>query len=195
MSDDTGILSQTEVGFPTAAAELLPLVYNELRDLASARLFHEPAGQTLQTTALVHEAYLRLVGNAEGGQAWENRGHFFAAAAKAMRRILIENARRKGRIRHGGDRLRLDLDASEIAAPEIQEDLLALDSALDRLAIADPAAARLVNLRYFAGLTVPEAARILGMSPRSTDRLWAYARAWLYRELYGTELSPGALPT
>ena len=158
MSDVTRTLSRIEAGDPTAAAELLPLVYNELRDLAAARLFHEPTGQTMQATSLVHEAYLRLVGDAEHEQSWDNRRHFFTAAAEAMRRILIENARRKGRIRHGGGRSRLNLDCCEFAAPEVQEDLLALDVALDRLAIEEPVTARMVHLRYFAGLTVPEAA-------------------------------------
>jgi len=187
MTDVKRILSAIEQGDPQASEQLLPLVYEELRRLAAQQMAQESPGQTLQATALVHEAYLRLVG-ADQPQHWDSQGHFYTAAAEAMRRILIENARRKGRIRHGGDRSRLNLDAAAIAVPEIEEELLALDGALDRLAIADPVAARMVQLRYFAGLTVPETARVLELSPRSTDRLWAYARAWLYHELYGGEL-------
>jgi RNA polymerase sigma factor (TIGR02999 family) len=142
-----------------------------------------PPGQTLQPTALVHEAYLRLVGG--GDQVWGSRGHFFAAAAEAMRRILVENARRKGSRKRGGDRARADLDVDQLAVPELREDLLALDEALDRLAAADPEAARLVQLRYFAGLTLAQAAEVLDVSPRTADRLWAYARAWLHQALEG----------
>jgi RNA polymerase sigma factor (TIGR02999 family) len=170
-------------GDPHAASQLLPLVYEELRQLAAHKLAHEQPGQTLQATALVHEAYLRLVGCPEqepGDEpSWDNRGHFFAAAAEAMRRILVENARRKGSSKRGGDRARADYDVNQLAAPEIREDLLALDEALNQLAKADPQAARLVQLRYFAGLTLGEAAKVLGVSPRTADRLWAYARAWL----------------
>jgi RNA polymerase sigma factor (TIGR02999 family) len=164
---------------------LLPLVYNELRNLAAHKLGREMRGQTLQPTALVHEAYLRLVG--EEGRQWDSRGHFFAAAGAAMRRILVENARRKGSRKRGGDRARADFDVDQLAAPELREDLLALDEALDRLAAADPEAARLVELRYFAGLTLGEAAKVLDASPRTADRLWAYARAWLHQALEGGE--------
>ncbi len=184
MNDVTRMLSQIEAGDPTAASQLLPLVYGELRDLAAARLHREPGGQTLQATALVHEVYLRLVGEKEE-QSWQNRGHFFAAAAEAMRRILVENARRKGRVRHGGKRNRLDLDSGAIAIADENDELLELDGLLDKLAVDDPPAAKLVQLRYFAGLTVSDAARVMGISSRSADRLWAYARAWLYQELYG----------
>ena len=183
MSDVTRILLATERGDPTAADELLPLVYDELRSLAAQKLGRETPGQTLQPTALVHEAYLRLVG--EEQPQWDSRGHFFAAAAEAMRRILVENARRKGSRKRGGDRARADLDVDQLEVPELREDLLALDEALDRLAEADPEAARLVQLRYFAGLTLGEAARVLNVSPRTVDRLWAYARAWLHQALEG----------
>jgi len=184
MADVTQILTAIERGDPHAAAELLPLVYDELRKLAAARLADEKPGQTLQATALVHEAYLRLVGP-DGGPAWNGRGHFFAAAAEAMRRILVEAARRKATRKRGGVRARLDLEVAEPAVPSDANELLALNDALDRLALADPAAARLVQLRYFAGLTLPDVARILDISPRSADRLWAYARAWLRRDLRG----------
>ena len=185
MDDVTRILSDIEQGDPAAAERLLPLVYDELRKLAAQRLAHEKPGQTLQATALVHEAYLRLVGEEEE-QHWDSRGHFFAAAAESMRRILVDNARRKGRHKRGGALTRRDLDAAEqVAAPEIREDLLALDEALTRLASVDPQAAQLVQLRYFAGLPIPEAARTLGVSPRTADRLWAFARAWLLREVGG----------
>jgi RNA polymerase sigma factor (TIGR02999 family) len=183
MNDVTLILSSIEQGDPKAAELLLPLVYNELRNLAAQKLGRETPGQTLQPTALVHEAYLRLVG--EEGRQWDSRGHFFAAAAAAMRRILVENARRKGSRKRGGDRARADFDVDQLAAPELREDLLALDEALDRLAAADPEAARLVELRYFAGLTLAEAAKVLDASPRTADRLWAYARAWLHDSLEG----------
>jgi RNA polymerase sigma factor (TIGR02999 family) len=185
MNEITRILSAVERGDPQAAEQLLPLVYDELRKLAAHRLAHQTPGQTLQPTALVHEAYLRLVGDPKGSD-WDSRGHFFAAAAEAMRRILVENARRKGRRKRGGGLTRLDLGAAEQAAvPEVREDLLALDEALTKLAAADPQAARLVQLRYFGGLPVPEAARALGVSPRTADRLWAFARAWLLREVGG----------
>jgi RNA polymerase sigma factor (TIGR02999 family) len=189
MSEVTHILDAIAEGDPSAASQLLPLVYDELRKLAAFRLAHQTPGQTLQPTALVHEAYLRLVGD-RGGSDWDSRGHFFAAAAEAMRRILVESARRKGRRKRGGGLARLDLDAAEQAAvPEVREDLLALDEALTKLASADPEAARLVQLRYFAGLSIPEAARVLGVSPRTADRLWAFARVWLLREV-GSD-SPG----
>jgi RNA polymerase sigma factor (TIGR02999 family) len=184
MSGVTQILRAIEQGDPRAADQLLPLVYDELRQLAAQKLAHETPGQTLQTTALVHEAYLRLVGEGEEPH-WDSRGHFFAAAAEAMRRILVENARRKRSRKRGGDRARADFDVSQLAAPELREDLLALDEALDQLAAADPEAARLVQLRYFAGLTLAEAANTLGVSPRTADRLWAYARAWLHQALEG----------
>jgi RNA polymerase sigma factor (TIGR02999 family) len=184
MSEVTRILSAIAQGDPSAPEQLLPLVYDELRQLAAARMASEPAGHTLQPTALVHEAYLRLVGEGEEPH-WDSRWHFFAAAAEAMRRILIENARRKGSRKRGGDRARADIDVSEVAAPELREDLLALDEALNQLATTDPEAAHLVQLRYFAGLTLAEAAQVLGISARTADRLWAYARAWLYRALQG----------
>jgi RNA polymerase sigma factor (TIGR02999 family) len=160
------------------------VVYNELRQLAARKLAQENPGQTLQATALVHEAYLRLVG-ANPQKAWESRGHFFAAAAEAMRRILIENVRRKRRRKHGGDRRRLDLDPAALTAPEPDVDLLALDAALHKLAQRDPEKAKLVELRYFAGLTGDQAAAVLGISPSAADRHWVYARAWLRRELGG----------
>ena len=189
------ILSAVEQGDAKAAGELLPLVYQELRKLAAQRLAHEKPGQTLQATALVHEAYLRLLGGDEGraGVQWDGRAHFFAAAAEAMRRILIDNARRKKRVKHGGGRDRQDLNAVEPAdLPEFavngkSDDLLALDEALERFAKVDPAKAELVKLRYFAGLTLEEAGRLLGLSPATADRHWAFARAWLYKEIHGEE--------
>ena len=185
MNDVTLVLDAIAQGDPHAADQLLPLVYEELRRLAAQRLAQEKPGQTLQPTALVHEAYLRLVGTGDG-QSWNGRGHFFAAAAEAMRRILIENARRKQRLKHGGDRTQLlDFDPERIAAPEVSEDLLALDEALSRLAAADPQAAELVQLRYFGGLTLKQAAEVLGVSPRTADSWWAYARSWLLAELRG----------
>jgi RNA polymerase sigma factor (TIGR02999 family) len=184
MNEVTRILSAIEAGEPHAAADLLPLVYDELRRLAAAQLASEKPGQTLDATALVHEAYLRLVGPADD-QRWQNRGHFFAAAAEAMRRILVENARRKLRKKRGGERVRVDLDAVAPAAPSLDDNLLDLDDALTRLAEADPAAAELVKLRYFAGLSIPQAAEALGVGARSADRLWAYARAWLRDALSG----------
>lgn len=186
MSDVTQILNAITEGDPSAASQLLPLVYDELRKLAAQRLAHQAPGQTLQPTALVHEAYLRLVRDPEGHD-WDSRGHFFAAAAEAMRRILVENARRKSRYKHGGGLMRHNLDAAEPEAePEVREDLVALDEALTKLAATDPQAARLVELRYFAGLSIPEAAKALGVSPRTADRLWAFARAWLLREVGGS---------
>jgi RNA polymerase sigma factor (TIGR02999 family) len=189
MSDVTSLLSAIGKGDPQAAADLLPLVYDELRRLASQRLAQETPGQTLQPTALVHEAYLRLVAPADAGR-WDNRGHFFAAAAEAMRRILVDAARRKKREKHGGDRTRIPLETAQAAAPDPREDLVALDAALTRLAAVDPQAAQLVELRHFAGLSVAEAAQTLGTSTRTTDRLWAFARAWLHRELTGTAADP-----
>jgi RNA polymerase sigma factor (TIGR02999 family) len=182
MSDVTRILSAIDQGDPSAAEQLLPLVYDELRKLAAARLAQEKAGQTLQATALVHEAYLRLVG-VEDAQRWNSRGHFFAAAAESIRRILIENARRRSRVKHGGGWERVELDFSAIVVPEIDQDLISLDEALNRLANADPLSAQVVKLRYFAGLTIPQAAEMLDISPRKADFLWSFARAWLRREI------------
>jgi len=182
MSDVTILLDAMRSEDAGAPAELLPLVYDELRRLAAQRLSHELPGQTLDATALVHEAYLRLVG-ATGGAHWDNRGHFFAAAAEAMRRILVENARRKHTLKRGGDRARQKLDEAELLAPQPREDLLALDEALTQLAATDRAAADLVQLRYFGGLSIPEAAHVLGISPRTADRLWTYARAWLHERV------------
>jgi RNA polymerase sigma factor (TIGR02999 family) len=184
MTDVTRILSAIEQGDPHAADRLLPLVYEELRRLAGQKMAGEKAGQTLQATALVHEAYLRLV-DADKAENWNSRGHFFAAAAEAMRRILVDNARRKKAAKHGGDLARQDLDGLEIALPEIPEDLVALDEALTRLAATDKTAADLVHLRFFAGMPLPEIAQQLGLSPRTADRLWAYARAWLHQEIEG----------
>jgi RNA polymerase sigma factor (TIGR02999 family) len=184
MKEVTQILSAIEQGDPSAAEQLLPLVYDELRKLAAQRLVQEKPGQTLQATALVHEAYLRLV-DQDQAQEWNSRGHFFAAAAEAMRRILVERARRKHRQRHGGGRQRVDLDSSALTASEDSEELLALDEALTLLAAEDPLAARLVELRYFAGMTVPQAAEVLAISPRKADFLWSFARAWLRKEIEG----------
>lgn len=184
MAEVTQILSQIESGDRSAAEQLLPLVYDELRRLAKSKLAHEKPGQTLQATALVHEAYLRLVGRSQDGMAWDGRGHFFAAAAEAMRRILVDNARRKQRVRHGGELVRDELeDEIEIEAPEFREDLLALDAALDKLKQVNGTAAELVQLRYFAGLSLAKAAEMLDISTRSADRIWAYAKAWLLREM------------
>jgi len=182
MTDVTLILSQIESGDPSAAERLLPLVYEELRKLAAAKLVQEKPGQTLQATALVHEAYLRLVGTSPTKQ-WDGRGHFFAAAAEAMRRILIESARHKGRLKYGGNGIRMDLDEVNVASPERPEFLLALDGALDTLAEANPQAAELIKFRYFAGFTNAEAASLLDVSPRKANQIWAFARAWLLEEL------------
>jgi RNA polymerase sigma factor (TIGR02999 family) len=187
MADITHILSAIAQGDPHAADQLLPLVYEELRQLAAQKLAREKPGQTLQATALVHEAYVRLVG-AGGDRHWEDRRHFFAAAAGAMRRILIDNARRKQSGKHGGGRQRRDLDADALVAPEPNVDLLGLDAALQRLAEQDPLKARLVELRYFAGLTGDQAAAVLGISASSADRQWVFTRAWLRREIgFGVE--------
>ena len=183
MNDVTPILSAIVQGDPRAAEQLLPLVYDELRRLAAARLAAEKSGQTLQPTALVHEAYLRLVGDGLPTD-WNGRGHFFAAAAEAMRRILIESARRKHGPQRGGDFTRHDLDPEQPTPPGPSPRLLALDEALDRLAAIEPRAAEVVKLRYFAGLTVAEAASVLGISPRTADNDWAYARAWLVTALH-----------
>jgi RNA polymerase sigma factor (TIGR02999 family) len=180
MTNVTQILSRIDLGDPTAADQLLPLVYEELKKLAAAKLCQERPGQTLQSTALVHEAYLRLLGPSAAAQPWNGRGHFFAAAAEAMRRILIEKARRKGRLKHGGDRERVDLDAACPLADEASEELIALDEALNKLAEEAPIKAELVKLRYFAGLSVEDAAAALDISPATAKRYWAYARAWLH---------------
>ncbi|MCU0916417.1 MAG: sigma-70 family RNA polymerase sigma factor [Planctomycetes bacterium] len=181
MSDVTRILNAIERGEAHATDELLPLVYEELRLLAAQKLSHETPGQTLQATALVHEAYLRLVGDEP--QGWENRGHFFAAAAEAMRRILIENARRKKSPKHGGGRCSLDLDAVEPAVPTASDDLVALDEALTRLAAEDPVKGDLVKLRFFAGLSIDQAAQALRISRATAIRHWSFAKAWLFHEL------------
>jgi RNA polymerase sigma factor (TIGR02999 family) len=182
MSEVTRILSAIEQGDPHAAEQLLPLVYDELRQLAADRLVHEKPGQTLDATALVHEAYLRLV-DAETAQHWNSRGHFFGAAAQAMRRILVESARRKQRLCHGGGARRHDIGAFDVALPQTSEDLIALSEALDRLQACNAQAAELVNLRFFAGLSNEQAAAALGISPRKANQVWAYARAWLLESL------------
>ncbi len=179
----TRVLDAAAQGDADAAGRLLPLVYDELRRLAARALGHEKPGQTLDATALVHEAFLRLVGDQPEDRHFQDRGHFFAAAATAMRRILIDNARRKRARKHGGGMRRQDLEA--VAAPEPDDDLLALDEALQKLAVRDPAKARLVELRFFAGLTGEQAAAVLGISPTTADRHWAYARAWLRAEVQG----------
>lgn len=183
MNDVTQILLALEHGDPSAAEKLLPLVYDELRKLAAARMAHESPGQTLQATALVHEAYLRLTAGETGRSTWNGRGHFFAAAAEAMRRILVENARKKKRHKHGGDLDRIEFDEATIEASNPREDILALDAALMKLTTVDATAAQLVQLRYFSGLTLADAAEILDISQRSADRTWAYAKAWLHREI------------
>jgi RNA polymerase sigma factor (TIGR02999 family) len=182
MSELTRILSAIDAGDPHAAAQLLPLVYDELRKLATAYMANEAPGHTLDSTALVHEAYLRLVGPA-GSRDFANRRHFFAAAAEAMRRILVESARRKRGPQHGGGRQRLEADLDAISAPSPSVDLLALDEALTKLAGEAPLRAELVKLRFFAGLTMPETAQALGISLATAERYWTYARTWLYAEL------------
>jgi RNA polymerase sigma factor (TIGR02999 family) len=182
MSDITPILSAIEQGEPRAAEQLLPLVYRELRRLAAQKLAQEKPGQTLEATALVHEAYLRLV-DTERARHWNSRRHFFAAAAEAMRRILVERARARASLKRGGGRRRLDLEDLPTMSPGRPEDLLALDEALTRLAAVEPQAAELVHLRYFAGQSMRAAAELLGLSLRSAHRLWAYAKAWLLQEL------------
>lgn len=184
VNDVTRILSAIDQGDPSAAEQLLPLVYDELRKLAADRMAQEKPGHTLQATALVHEAYVRLM-DVSQVQQWNSRGHFFAAAAEAMRRILIESARRKQSHKHGGGLVRQDLDAVDRAAPESPEDVLALDESLQKLAAQDKLAADVVRLRFFAGLPLPEVARLLDISPRTADRLWAYARAWLHQDIRG----------
>jgi RNA polymerase sigma factor (TIGR02999 family) len=189
MSEVTRILSALEQGDPHAAEQLLPLVYEELRKLAAQKMAQEAPGQTLQATALVHEAYLRLV-NVEKSQHWNSRGHFFAAAAEAMRRILVENARRKQRLHHGGAFRRVELPENLLADERSPEDVLAVDDALDQLAAVDPAAAELIKLVYFAGLTMEQAAEVLGIALRTAYRNWAYARAWLFQRLQGERPPP-----
>ena len=182
MHEVTNILNAIDAGQPQAAAQLLPLVYDELRRLAAGQMSHEKPGQTLDATALVHEAYLRLIGPNQG-QKFAGRRHFFMAAAEAMRRIFVEAARRKSRRKHGAGRRRVELPQDQIAAAEQDEEVLALDAALGKLAERDPVKARLVELRYFAGLTADQAAEILEISPSAADRHWVFARAWLRREL------------
>jgi RNA polymerase sigma factor (TIGR02999 family) len=198
MSEVTHILSAVEQGDPHAAEQLLTLVYDELRKLAAEKMAEEKPGQTLQATALVHDAYLRLV-DSEKPQHWDSRRHFFAAAAESMRRILIDSARRKHTAKHGGQRQRVNLDGVDVAADSHSTDVLAIDEALTKLATEDPVKAQLVTLRYFAGLSVQEAADALGISRATADRYWTYARTWLYCELGGREShldvknkSPGA---
>jgi len=186
MANVTQILCRIEQGDLAAAQQLLPLVYDELRKLAGQRIGQENPGQTLQATALVHEAYLRLV-DVDQAQHWENRGHFFSAAAEAMRRILVENARRKRRLKRGGDLQQVELAEAAVVVPEIHEDLIALDDALDRLKAIDAEAVQLVHLRYFVGMSIPDAAQLMGVAPRTADRIWSFARAWLHQEITGTE--------
>ena len=181
MSDVTRILNSLEQGDASAADQLLPLVYDELRRLAAHKMANEKPGQTLQATALVHEAYLRLVGNQN--QRWSGRAHFFGAAAEAMRRILIENARRKSAQRHGGGQQRVDIEEVDIASPAGDDQLLAVNDAIEKLAAIDPAKAELVKLRYFVGLSMTEAARALGLPQRTVERQWAFAKAWLREEI------------
>ncbi len=181
MSDVTRILEAAQQGDPTAAEQLLPLVYEELRRLAAHKMANEAAGHTLQPTALVHEAWLRLVGNEN--QKWDGRAHFFAAAAEAMRRILIDRARRKHAVRHGGNQQRLDIQEDDLASPTDDDQLLAVSDALDKLAVQHKVEAELVKLRYFVGMTNDEAADVLGISPRTAKYYWTHARAWLFREI------------
>jgi RNA polymerase sigma factor (TIGR02999 family) len=186
MHDVTRILRAIEKGDSRAADRLLPLVYDELRRLAAQKLVSEPPGQTLQATALVHEAYVRLV-DSDQQQQWDSRGHFFAAAAEAMRRILVENARRKRRMKHGGGRRRVELDEAHVASEAPAEELLDLDEALQRLEADRPEMAKLIKLRYFAGLTLEQTAEAMDISRATASRYWSYGRAWLYREIAGDE--------
>jgi RNA polymerase sigma factor (TIGR02999 family) len=186
MSEVTRILAAIEKGDARAAEQLMPLVYNELRLLAGQKLAQEKPGQTLQATGLVHEAYVRLV-DVEKIQHWDSRGHFFAAAAEAMRRILIEAARRKGRQKRGGERKRVDLNSADLVSRSAPDELLIIDDAINKLAADDPEAAQLVKLRYFAGLSVEDAAELAGISRSTAYEHWAYARAWLHQELYGEQ--------
>jgi len=187
MDDITQIFSALEQGDGETASKLLPQIYRELRELAARRLTREPPGQTLEPTALVHEAYLRLVAD-DQLMCWDGRRHFFAAAAEAMRRILVENARHKNRLKHGGGRRRVELDDEMLAALPPSEDLLALDGALEQLRLVDEQAAEFVKLRYFSGLTTEQAGELLGLSARSSYRTWSFARAWLYRHIHKDEL-------
>jgi RNA polymerase sigma factor (TIGR02999 family) len=189
MSEVTRILSAIEQGDPHAAGQLLPLVYDELRRLAAQKLAQERPGQTLQATALVHEAYLRLV-DVEPVQPWNGRGHFFAAAAEAMRRILVENARRKQRLKHGGDRQRVAIELASLPTRMSSDELLALDEALEKLKEQDPVKAQLVTLRYFGGMTIEQASEALGISRVTAHRYWTYARAWLHQRMTG-DAEPG----
>lgn len=182
MPDVTAILQAIQSGEPCAAEELLPLVYDELRKLATHRLAQEKPGQTLQATALVHDAYIRLV-DSKVPQDWNSRGHFFSAAAEAMIRILVENARRKSRSKRGGELVRRGFDEIEIEAPVESDEVLAIDESLDKLAFTNGPAAQLVKLRYFAGFTIQESAEVLGISSRKANQIWAYARAWLLAEM------------
>ncbi len=182
MADVTQLLNAIESGDPNASDQLLPLVYDELRKLAAARMAQEKPGQTLQATALVHEAWLRLTGSEEQ-KVWNGRGHFFGAAAEAMRRILVERARRKGRIRHGGEQQRVDLEHFTIAAEDSSEAVLAVHDALEKLSLESPQKAEIVKLRYFIGLSASEIAAALGISVPTVERHWAYARSWLYAEI------------
>ena len=184
MPEVTQILSRIEAGDPSASEQLLPILYNELKKLAAHRLAQEKPGHTLQTTALVHEAYIRLV-DGQQAQHWNSRGHFFAAAAEAMRRILVESARRKQRIKHGGELRRIPLEIASPFKDETPDELLRIDEAISKLASEDLAAAELIKLRYFAGLSVEEAAAALGISRSSAHEHWTYARAWLHSEVYG----------
>lgn len=186
MADVTRILNAIKQGDSRATEELIPLVYDELRLIASHKLSHESPGQTLQATALVHEAYIRLTG-AEA-QDWDSRGHFFTAAAEAMRRILVENARRKNRLRRGGDRQRIDLDDATLAIEALSDNILAIDEALTKLTEENRAIADTVKLRYFAGLSLEQISEIIGVSRRTVSSYWAYARAWLYREIAGEDI-------
>jgi len=195
VSEVTNILEAIQNGDAKAAEQLLPLVYDELRRVAAGKMAHEAPGHTLQPTALVHEAWLRMAGDQE--PKWQNRAHFFGAAAEAMRRILIDNARRKRALRHGGGQQRVDVEQADLAATAEEDDqLLAVHEALDALAAQDKVKAELVKLRYFVGLTIPEAAEVLGIAEPTAKRYWAYARAWLYREIQGPGKpgSPGASP-
>jgi RNA polymerase sigma factor (TIGR02999 family) len=178
----TRILSQIEAGDPSAAEQLLPLVYEELRKLAAAKLAREKPGQTLQATALVHDAYIRLV-DVDRAQRWNSRGHFFSAAAQAMRRILLNRARDKGRLKRGGQRSRVDLSAVELATDAPDEDLLAIDECIEQLSAENPECVQVVRLRFFAGLSIDEAASVLGISASTAKRHWAFARAWLFDAL------------
>jgi len=185
MSNVTQLLNAIDAGDPKASDQLLPLVYEELRRLAARKMDREVSGQTLQPTALVHEAWLRLVGTGQP-QEWNGRGHFFGAAAEAMRRILVERARHKARLKHGGELKRVDLDSVDLAATSEDETILAVSEALDRLAARDPVGAELIKLRFFVGLSQAEAARLLGLPDRTAGRVWAFARAWLHEELEQT---------